>query len=157
MILVSISYIIFLFILAFSSTEINMYFSIPMLFKAIYPFLLLYRLVFWPQCETLYSPLFCVTSLDSGCYHPILSKPPDSMWIHVWVLVKNRQILSATYSIWVLNPIYAPIYRMSKPDPATVYQFEINVSLSQKFHIFEDKRVHWFKNNGSEFLRSKDY
>lgn len=146
MILVSISYIIFLFILAFSSTKINMYFFIPMLFKAIYHFLLLYRLVFWPQCKILHSPLFCVTLLHSGCYHPILSKPPDSMGIHVWVLVKNRLILSATYGIWALNPIYAPIYRMSKLDPTTVYQFETNVSLSQKFYIFEDKRAHWFKN-----------
>ena len=36
----------FLFILAFSSTKINKYFSYLLLFKAIYPFLLLYRLVF---------------------------------------------------------------------------------------------------------------
>lgn len=35
---------------------------------------------------------------------------------------------------------------MSKLDPTTVYQFETNVSLSQKFYIFEDKRAHWFKN-----------
>lgn len=49
----------------------------------------------------------------------------------------------------------APISRMSRSNPANVYRLEINVLLSQKLQTFEDKRFHWFKENGSEFFRSK--
>lgn len=52
--------------------------------------------------------------------------------------------------------VHSSVVRMSRSNSANIYHFKITAVLSQKCHNFEDKSFHWFKENSSEFLTSKD-